>query len=281
MIDNFLSQILGGTVQRQMAEHGTLIYAYHSVSKAPIGSKDPFLHVTPQRFEQDLQKLRSAGFNSATLDEVAQCAPTQSVVITFDDGRRDVWQNAMEPLARHGFQAIQFLVAGLIGKENKWDTAHGDAAVPLMNASEVREWLAAGHAIGSHTLTHVPLTEVPLAEAREQIFASKKRLEDTFGVEVKHFAYPHGKMNAAVRELVQQAGYTTACGTLHGLSSSSTNPFALNRLTPLSATELVAKAAHRAQRKVRHHFNASLSPLRRLWSFGASPTPAPASPARA
>jgi len=100
-------------------------------------------------------------------------------------------------------------------------------------------------------------------------------------VAVNHFAYPHGKMTPAVRELVREAGYTTACGTLHGPSSSSTNLFALNRLTPLSAPELVAKAAHRAQRKVRHHFNGSLSPLRRLWSFGAGTTPAPASPARA
>ncbi len=281
MIETLLSQILGGNVQRQMAEHGTLIYAYHSVSKAPIGSQDPFLHVSPKRFEQDLEKLRSVGFRSTTLDQVAACAPTNSVVITFDDGRRDVWQNAMEPLARHGFQAMQFLVAGLLGKENKWDTANGDAAVPLMDVSEVREWLAAGHSIGSHTMTHVNLAEVPLPEAREQIFASKKCLEDTFGVAVNHFAYPHGKMTPAVRELVREAGYTTACGTLHGPSSSSTNLFALNRLTPLSAPELVAKAAHRAQRKVRHHLNASLSPLRRIWSAGASTAPAPASPARA
>jgi peptidoglycan/xylan/chitin deacetylase (PgdA/CDA1 family) len=107
----------------------------------------------------------------------------------------------------------------------------GEAPEPLMDAGQVREWLAAGHQIGSHTLTHPWLTRLSPAAAREEIFASKKRLEDAFGVPVGHFCYPYGDWNPAVRDLVAEAGYRAACTTEPGLNTSGTDAFALRRFT--------------------------------------------------
>ena len=100
-----------------------------------------------------------------------------------------------------------------------------------MDASQVREWLAAGHEIGSHTLTHPFLTRLPPRRAKEEITASRKKLEDLFGRAVRHFCYPYGDWNAAVRDQVMAAGYTTACTTDAGVNTPADSPFTLKRFT--------------------------------------------------
>jgi len=106
----------------------------------------------------------------------------------------------------------------------------GEAPEPLMDEAQIRQWLQAGHAIGSHTLTHARVTRLSVRDAREEIFASKKKLEDTFGVAIEHFCYPYGDWNEAVRDLVAEAGYRTACTTAFGVNTPATPPLALRRL---------------------------------------------------
>ena len=153
------------------------------------------------------------------------------IVITFDDGYVNVLRYGLEPLASTGFKAIQFLVADLLGKCNEWDVPLGEAPEPMMDAAQVRDWLGAGHEIGSHTLTHPWLTRLSVAAAREEIAASRKKLEDLFGRPIHHFCYPYGDWNEAVRELVAGAGYKTACTTDFGVNTVADSAFALMRFT--------------------------------------------------
>jgi len=152
-------------------------------------------------------------------------------VLTFDDGYVNVLRYGLEPLASTGFKAIQFLVADLLGSCNQWDVPQGEAAEPMMDPVQIREWLAAGHDIGSHTLTHPHLTQLPPALAREEITASRKKLEDLFGRAIEHFCYPYGDWNEAVRDVVAAAGYKTACTTDCGVNKATDSPFALKRFT--------------------------------------------------
>lgn len=255
MLDRIFSRIFLGKAQRRLFQRGLPILVYHSIAKPPRDCRDPHLYVEPSTFDAQLEALRTAGFSSAGLDEFpatrADFPAGKKVVITFDDGCRNVWQNALPALARHRFQGIQFLVAGLIGGHNEWDTRHGEIREPLMDAAQIQEWLAAGHEIGSHSLTHRNLTRLDEVGAREQIFASKRKLEDLFGREVRHFCYPHGRWNEMVRALVQEAGYVTACAVTFGVNLPTADPFTLRRITPLSATGLLRKAAHRLMRKRR------------------------------
>jgi peptidoglycan/xylan/chitin deacetylase (PgdA/CDA1 family) len=119
----------------------------------------------------------------------------------------------------------------LIGGSNSWDLGAGEAPEPLMDRAQIGEWLAGGQTIGSHGLSHADLTAIPLAQAREEIFASKKKLEDIFGVSVRHFCYPYGSWNPAVRDLVAEAGYATACTTEFGLNAADTPRLTLKRIT--------------------------------------------------
>ncbi|MBC7368185.1 MAG: polysaccharide deacetylase family protein [Undibacterium sp.] len=180
-----------------------------------------------------MAELAGAGYRTANLGETRPAVgnAARKFVITFDDGYVNVLRYAAPVLARHGFTAIQFIVAGGIGGSNAWDIAEGERATPLMDAAQIGDWLAAGHEIGSHTVSHPRLTQIPAARQREEIFASKRRLEDRFGRPVRHFCYPYGDWNEAVRDLVSEAGYATACTHLEsGVNTAATPDHALLRI---------------------------------------------------
>jgi len=217
---------------RDLFSTGVPILMYHKIAPRPRRVRLKGLYVTPDLFQRQLAELGENGFSACGPSEACQDGhPAPRFALTFDDGFRNVFQNALAPLAQRRWRAMQFLVANCIGKFNEWDLRDGEACELLMDAAEVRDWVGAGHAIGSHSLTHARLTRLTLRDAREEIFASKKKLEDAFGVAVEHFCYPYGDWSEPVRELVIEAGYRTACTTQFGVNTPATPPFALHRIT--------------------------------------------------
>lgn len=212
---------------------GRPILTYHKLGPRPHGVRLKGLYVSQALFRRQVQELKVTGYHSFLPSEWSKELPnsSRSIAITFDDGFVNALQHSLEPLREAGFRAIQFLVPGLIGKENAWEIAEGEARERLMGASQIREWIAAGHAIGAHTCTHPHLTRIPLAEAREEILSSRLRLEDQFGVPIRDFCYPYGDWNPAVRALVAEAGFTTACTTESGVNHRRTDSLTLKRFT--------------------------------------------------
>ena len=216
---------------RKVFETGNPILTYHKLGPRPAKVRLRGLYVSKSLFLRQLRELNSAGFTNGTLDSAAARDGGKRVVITFDDGYVNVLRHGLEPLAKTGFQAVQFLVGDLLGKCNEWDADQGEVREPIMNRHQVREWLAAGHAIGSHTLTHPYLTRLDKRRAHEEIAGSKKKLEDWFGMAIEHFCYPYGDWNPAVRDLVAAAGFKTACTTEPGINTPADSPFELKRFT--------------------------------------------------
>lgn len=216
---------------REVFERGNPVLTYHKLGPRPRRVRIKGLYLSRQLFARQLSELRSAGFAAGSLEHCSGPPAGRKVVITFDDGYTNVLRHGLEPLAANGFKAIQFLVAGLLGRCNEWDVPLGEAAEPMMDRAQVRDWLAAGHSIGSHTLTHPFLTRLPPAEAREEIGASRKKLEDLFGRPIEHFCYPYGDWNEQVRDWVAAAGYRTACTVEPGINTPEVSPFVLKRFT--------------------------------------------------
>jgi peptidoglycan/xylan/chitin deacetylase (PgdA/CDA1 family) len=240
---------------RKLFARGLPILTYHNIGPRPRGARIKGLCLGEKFFARQLVELRAAGFNSQSLDEPppSEGNPNHRVILTFDDGFANVLTHATGPLAANGFRAIQFIVADRIGQVDEWNRADGEVLAPLMDAAQIKDWLAAGHQIGSHTLTHPFLTRIPPAPAREEIMASKKKLEDSFGVEVRHFCYPYGDWNESVLDMVSEAGYRTACTTGFGVNTAETSPHALLRLTARYRTRNLRTLAGRL-RKLGGHF---------------------------
>jgi len=242
-----------GRMQRRLATRGVPVFAYHKIASPPPATADPFLYVSPPRFDRQLAALKQAGWTSASLADTLAVSDNaaRKAVLTFDDGMANVFEHALEPLARHQFRAIQFLVPAFLGRLNEWDLAKGDVPERLMDEAQVRDWLAAGHEIGSHSMTHRNLRHLGPAEAREEIAGSKKALEDRFRVAVGHFCYPFGAWDEAARDLAGEAGYSTASTLRFGVNTLNTPRLELRRIFPLSGLELLAKIRHRLARKAR------------------------------
>lgn len=246
----FSSRVFLGPAQRRLLARGLPVLAYHKIGAPPPGSRDPFLWTTPAEFSRHLARLQAAGFGSVSLDDWP--IPKPGVVVTFDDGFQNVLRDGLPVLQQHGFRAIQFVIAGMIGGVNEWDTVRGEPPDSLMDEHELRDWLAAGQEIGSHGVRHRQLTKLSRADAREEIAGSKKKLEDLLGRPVRHFCYPYGRWNPALAEMVAEAGYATACTMEFGVNEPGASSWSLRRINPTSESVLVRKIIHRLRRRVFH-----------------------------
>ncbi|HLH52150.1 MAG TPA: polysaccharide deacetylase family protein [Verrucomicrobiae bacterium] len=215
---------------RGLFDQATPILTYHKLGTRPGRVRLKGMYLGTRLFQQQMRELRDAGFSSGTLCDWNR-ASKKKIIITFDDGCVNVLRHGLKPLESAGFNAIQFLPADFIGKRNEWDVALGEAPEVIMDADQVREWISAGHEIGSHTLTHPYLTRIPPERARNEIADSRKKLEDLFGRAVEHFCYPFGDWNQQVRDMVAEAGYRTACTTDPGVNRPEDSAFSLKRFT--------------------------------------------------
>jgi peptidoglycan/xylan/chitin deacetylase (PgdA/CDA1 family) len=213
----------------ELFQTGVPVLMYHKIAPPPPHVRLRGLYVQPERFEMQLAELAQAGFVSCRPGTPHDNA-VRRVALTFDDGFHNVWEHALKPLAAHKFIATQFLVGNFIGRLNQWEIREGEVREPLMDTAQVRDWVRAGHRIGSHSLSHPYLTRLSRRDAHEEIVASKKKLEDTFGVAVEDFCYPYGNWNESVRDQVIEAGYRTACAADFGVNTPDVSLFSLRRI---------------------------------------------------
>jgi peptidoglycan/xylan/chitin deacetylase (PgdA/CDA1 family) len=216
---------------RELFQTGLPALMYHKLGPRPHGVRLKGLYVAEKLFARQLAELREAGFVTLSLDEAFPMIkhPAPAILLTFDDGFVNALRYGLPLLDQFRFRAVQYLVADRLGGVNEWDRPKGEVMEPLMDDAQIRDWLAAGHEIGSHTCTHPFLTQLAPAQAREEISASRKKLEDKFGRPVEHFCYPYGDCNEAIHDLVAAAGYKTAFTTEEGVNTPADSPFALKR----------------------------------------------------
>jgi peptidoglycan/xylan/chitin deacetylase (PgdA/CDA1 family) len=218
-----------------MASTPIPILTYHSISVHAARQFRPFA-VSPARFEAHLQAIRADGYSPITVSTLAhimqRCGaglPDKPVVLTFDDGFADFLHEALPLLTAYNVPATLFMVSGLSGSSSRWLLKAGEGERPLLTWAELQEISRQGIEIGAHSVTHPKLDMIPLRHACAEIRDSKVAIEDRLGVEVRSFAYPYGFYNAAVRELVAEAGYSCACAVRYATSSIHDDRFALAR----------------------------------------------------
>lgn len=83
---------------------------------------------------------------------------------------------------------------------------------PRLDAYQLLQLCAMGMEIGSHGLTHSPLTRS--AEVERELVESKEKLEQIIGRRVSSFCYPFGKFNRMAALSARSAGYTLARTTV-------------------------------------------------------------------
>ena len=199
----------GGTSRLSLRQL-PLVFMYHNVDEVEY---DPnVLSVTPERFGEQMSWLQHRGLRGVGIAELtaAMGAGKQRgmVGLTFDDGYEGVVRNALPELAKRGFTATMFLIAGKRGGVNDWDVG---SPWPLVAAPGVEALLAAGMEIGSHSMSHVHLAGASGTDLAREIAESRSAIGALTGLDVQGFCYPYGSMDAAARAAVRAAGYRYAC----------------------------------------------------------------------
>lgn len=219
---------LAWSLRRSGPGPGLRILFYHRVT-----NETDDLSVTPARFREQMALLAGEDYRVYGLVEAFDLfsrgeLPAKSVVLTFDDGYRDVQENALPVLAEHGFQATVFVVTGAL--EGTASFGWYKDQPPLISWDDVIALDGEGTlTFEAHTITHPHLTELTEDAVRLEIAGCKDLLESRLGREVQAFCYPAGIFGRRERDLAVEAGYRLAVSCDAGHNEPGADAFTLRR----------------------------------------------------
>ncbi len=245
---SFLRKAVGRTFSRPVPAPGTLrVLMYHRVADTRDGD---ILAVTPFAFAQQMIWLREEGWQVLPLREAILrlengSLPERAVAITFDDGYRDNYEEALPILIRHGFPATVFPVTGFVLGESEHHRYRGLCpSVPYLTVAQIREMKGMGIDFGGHTHTHPHLTKISVETATEEIGRAKKLLEDWTGEKSTLFAYPNGVYGRDHFRILDALGYEAAFSVRPGANRSGTLRWILQR-TEISGRDNLGDFIHK------------------------------------
>jgi peptidoglycan/xylan/chitin deacetylase (PgdA/CDA1 family) len=214
---------------------------YHGI-RAATGRRHPYFetNTTPQLFAAQMKYLRDNHYAAIDLTEARKAIASgpdgrKRVVITFDDGFREVYTRALPILAEYGFSATVFIISGvtkskrLVSDENEY-----------LTWEEVCEMQALGVQIGSHSVNHGELYALSTDALDYEIGKSKETIEDRLGEAVRSFSYPYAfpeqdkRFSEKLKKILEAHGYESGVTTILGTAGPSHDPFFLPRL-PVNA----------------------------------------------
>jgi peptidoglycan/xylan/chitin deacetylase (PgdA/CDA1 family) len=183
------------------------------------------LTVDPGDFAAQMEWLRAHGYHSIrqlqlfdALEHGAKLPP-KPILITFDDGYRDVFGKAMQVLTRLHMHATVYVITARISGPDP----------SFLTWGQLVRLERRGFDIGSHTVHHVELPAVPSSVATGELIDSRHTLERHLGHPVQWFAYPAGQFDSATAALARRAGYVLAVTTKPGAVQYGNAPLELRR----------------------------------------------------
>lgn len=195
------------------------ILMYHHVA-----DQSGWLFVRKDYFLEQMNYLANKGYTTVTLPEVVETLavgkplPQKPVVLTFDDGYRDFYENAYPVLKSLNFKATIFVISQHVG---------GSA---YLNWSQLLEMQSSGLiTIGDHTLSHPSLPPLSEEKLKDEIISAKNILEQNLGGVINVFAYPYGNANGLAEKILREGGFLAAVTSHRGLTCAKL-PYELPRV---------------------------------------------------
>lgn len=206
-------------------ERGCVIFCYHDVQASNRGL-----------FARQLDALVRV-CRPVALSECATAAPGEHcVAITFDDAFVGVYENALPELAARGIPSTIFVPTGYMGQYPRWPGFRMSDRPDLliMDKEQLLSLSPELVSVGSHSVTHQNLQQVPEATARWELTQSRNDLEALLGRAVTLFAYPYGADTPQLAQWAREAGYTHVFTLLPRLMRPGGDPFTVGRLNACS-----------------------------------------------
>ena len=205
---------------------------YHSISEVPAGWPAD-LCVKPDVFEAHLKYLKEQGYNVVTAPQAMVLLKSRqnvmnTVILTFDDGYENNYSVAYPMLKKYGFRGNFYIVGKDVGQVKKQD-----GEKKYMTFSQIKEMYLQGMEIGSHSMSHDPLTSIKPNFLPWEIYQPLNLFYEKMDFWISGIAFPNGAYNdaiiAEIRKYVKyEYGFSgqTGCNTLRIVTDT---PFALRR----------------------------------------------------
>lgn len=198
------------------------VLSYHQINDKDLNP----LTVSTSEFDAQMKYLSENGYHTISpaqlishLEDDAPL-PDKPIVITFDDGYKDNYQNAFPILQKYHQNATIFLISDYVNNYEKY-----------LTWEQINEMQQYGIDFESHTLSHMVLTEAKSDdELNAQLVKSKEALEWRLGKKIEYIAYPCGNYNRHIIELTKAAGYKGAFTVNFGRSKVGDPVYALDRV---------------------------------------------------
>ena len=203
------------------------ILTYYGFSRKTSGE----LIVLESDFRNQMRYLKENGYLVIPLNQFLvfldskDPIPEKSVMITFDDGRRSLYDIAFPILREYGFPATLFVYTDFIG------------AGKALSWQQIDELSHNGFEVQSKTVTHRNLVKREPHESFEEYFRSvqkevsqsKRTIEKKLKKECSTMAYPYGESNALIVALLKKEGYRGAFTVKGGTNPFFVNNYSINR----------------------------------------------------
>lgn len=193
---------------KQSAQQNSIaVLQYHHVAD----DTPAVTSITPEQFAQHLDYLDKHDYQVLAISEAkqrlesGQDIPEKAVVITFDDGYKNVYDNAADLLADYQFPYTVFVNPALLEQSPS----------AYMSWEQLRDIQQRGATIANHGQTHDHLIRRHKGESEKQwqqrmqadVVGAQQAIDEHLGAQEKYFAYPYGEFNPALEQLLEQWGF--------------------------------------------------------------------------
>lgn len=192
------------------------------------------IFISTDKFEQQMKFIKTNNYKTLTLDEFYDFVqgnknlPQKCVLITFDDGRKNLYVKAYPILKKYNLNAVSFIITSKISKQSeeynplKWQYL---SESELEKGKDVFEYASHTHDMHKRSKnTQKPYLKIKSEkEIKEDIQKSLKYVDNPY------FAYPYGSYTNNIKKILQEAGIKAAFTTKKGKVSINDSLYDLKR----------------------------------------------------
>lgn len=179
------------------------ILLYHNIPLEKSARSEYYMSTTQKQFEKQISGLKDLGYTFITYEDLIKynnnelALPEYVVLLTFDDGYLDNYENAFPILKKYNIPATIFVIDNCVGAPGyfSWEQAK-----EMENSGLV--------SIHTHGKTHIPYGDESAEIVRDYISYAQSNLETQLGHPVaKIFAYPYGSCSETSINTLADLGF--------------------------------------------------------------------------
>lgn len=200
------------------------VLGYHDLSE---NESETAMRMHTSKFRKQMAALRQLGITVISLEDFlawkrgAKAIPEKSILLTFDDGWKSVYTDALPILKEFGYPFTLYLYKNYI-----------DGGKKALTSAMISELLQQGGSLGSHSVSHPYPATIKAhrkkgehdfdAFLRKEMGESKRFIESKFSTSSTTYAYPGGFVTEEMLPLADEFGYTSLFTVIPGKIKRST-----------------------------------------------------------